>query len=100
MKPVINTDSDVIQMLRAKSTRQVLAEFVAALGQLVIHLHLEADLPDLSVNFHGRAMRLDVAQLTPDGQHLARWLLGLNANVLDPAFGARVDLPDTGGPVQ
>jgi len=90
------SDDQIIADMRAKSTRQVLAEFIAALGQLVIHLDLQADLPDLAINFHARLMRVDVARLTPDGQHLDEWITALNANVSDPAFGARVDLPPAG----
>jgi hypothetical protein len=99
MESPFQSDEQFVANVRAKSARQVLGEFIAALGQLVLHLEMPYELTDLSVNFHGRALRVDVAALSPDGEHLAEWLVGLNADVTDPAFGSRVSLP-TAGPVQ
>lgn len=93
------SDAELAAAMRAKPTRQVMAEFLFALSQLLIHHEAPADITDVSVNFHGRALRVDIAKLTDDGQHLEAWLLGLNANPLDEACGASVPLPST-GPVQ
>ena len=56
---------------------------------------------NLTMNFHGPARRLDIATVTPDGQQLEQWLLGLNMNLVDlEAFGTPVMLPAQGGTVQ
>jgi hypothetical protein len=95
------TDDQIVDAMRAKSARQVMAEFLLALGQLVLHHQVPGELTDLSVNFHGRQRRVDIASLTPDGQHLEAWLLGLNANVLDVEhLGMSVSLPTQQGMVQ
>jgi hypothetical protein len=86
-------DEEIIAEMRAKSTRQVLAEFMGALSQLILHLDLPATPNMLAVNFHGGLMRVDFARLTDDGQHITEWFVGLNANFCDPAFGARLPLP-------
>ena len=93
------TDAQFVENLRAKSTRQVLAEFVASLGQLVMHLNLQHEVTELSVNFHGPAMRLDIATVDASGEHLAAWLLALDANPVSPTFSQRLELPNA-GPVQ
>jgi hypothetical protein len=90
------SDAQLLADIRGKSTRHVLAEFMRAVSQLAVHLELP-DLAAVSVNFHGAAMRVDVATLTDDGQHLDHWLLGLNADVTDPQFGARLTLPGMDG---
>ena len=79
-----------------KTTHQLMAEFLFALGQLVLHLQVPAELTDLALNFHGRQMRLDIATLTPDGGHLQEWLLALDANPLSQRFGERLELPNAG----
>lgn len=91
-------DAQLAAEMQAKPARQVMAEFLYALTQLIVHHKVMHDVTDLSVNFHGGARRVDIATLTEDGQHLAQWLLGLNANVLDEQCGAPVGLPGTTGP--
>jgi hypothetical protein len=99
MENPFQSDADFAAAVRAKSTRRVLGEFVAALGELVIHLDLPHAITTLSVNYHGHQQRVDIATLTPDGQHLDEWLVALNADPVSPSFAARVDLPSL-GPVQ
>jgi hypothetical protein len=90
-------DAELAAEIQAKSPRQVMSEFLFALGQLVVHHGVQHGLTDLSVNFHGGALRLDIAKLTPDGQRLEQWLLGLNANIADVAhLGDAVSLPAQG----
>jgi hypothetical protein len=86
-------DEQLVANIRAKTTRQVLAEFIAVLGQLLIHLDVQAEITDLSVNFHGHLLRIDIAQLTDDGQHIAAWLCALDANPMSASFATRLDLP-------
>jgi hypothetical protein len=87
------SDEQFVANIRAKTTKQVLSEFIAALGQLVLKLEVQAELTDLSINFHGRLLRLDIAQLTDDGAHLAEWLCALDANPTSPQFATRLSLP-------
>jgi hypothetical protein len=89
------SDEDRIAEIQAKSRRQVMAEFMLALSQLLLHLELPADPTDISLNFHGRLMRIDIARLTADGQHLAEWFCAVNANLASPDFGQSVPLPGT-----
>jgi hypothetical protein len=84
---------DIIAAMQAKSRREVVGEFMLALSQLLLHLEVPADVTDISVNFHGRLMRIDIARLTDDGQHLAEWFIALNANLASPDFGQSVPLP-------
>jgi hypothetical protein len=84
---------DIIAAMQAKSRREVVGEFMLALSQLLLHLQVAADVTDISVNFHGRLMRIDIARLTDDGQHLAEWFIALNANLASPHFGESVPLP-------
>jgi hypothetical protein len=90
------TDEQLQDAMRAKSPKQVMAEFLFALGQLVVYHHISAEMTDLALNFHGRTMRVDIAKLTDDGQHLEHWLLGLNANLTDAGLGTPVSLPTMG----
>jgi hypothetical protein len=92
---VSQSDEDRIAEMQAKSRRQVMAEFMLALSQLLLHLDLPADPTDISLNFHGRLMRIDLARLTEDGEHIAEWFVGLNANLASPDFGRAVPLPGT-----
>ena len=93
------SDEQIVAAIKARSTRSVLGEFVLALSHLLIHLEVPAEMNQVSVNFHGVAMRVDIARLTDDGEHLAEWITALNANPMDPAFASRVPLPNM-GPVQ
>jgi hypothetical protein len=86
---------DIIAAMQAKSRREVVGEFMLALSQLLLHLQVAADVTDISVNFHGRLMRIDIARLTADGQHLAEWFCAVNANLASPDFGQSVSLPGT-----
>jgi hypothetical protein len=89
------TDEELVAAIKARSTRSVLAEFVLALSRLTIHCDLE--ITQVAVHFHGPLARVDIAKLTPDGGHLAEWLMAFNANPADPAFASRVELPDAAG---
>jgi hypothetical protein len=92
------TDEQLVAAIKAQSVRSLLGEFVLALSRLAIHLDLEVT--EVSVNFHGPLARVDIAKLTPDGAHLAEWVYGFNANPADVvAFGSPVRLPDA-GPMQ
>jgi hypothetical protein len=83
----------IIVVMQAKSRHEVVGEFMLALSQLLLHLQLPAEVTDISVNFHGRLMRIDIARLTADGQHLAEWFTALNANLASPHFGESMPLP-------
>jgi hypothetical protein len=53
---------------------------------------------NLSVNFHGAARRLDIARLTPDGQGLEAWVMGIDMNLVDlQTFGTPIGLPTPSG---
>jgi hypothetical protein len=80
-----------------KSAKQAVAELVLAAMQLVLVLGIDEDVANLSINFDGRARRVDIARMDAAGQHLDAWLCGLNANVADAAHvGERVPLPAQG----
>ena len=93
------TDEQFVATLQEKSTREMVGQVLVALGQLVLHLGIQQDLTDLSINFHGRQMRLDIATIDASGEHLAEWLCALSCDVRTPSFGERLQLPDA-GPVQ
>jgi len=97
MPPV--TDEQFVATLQDKSTREMVAQVLVALGQLVLHLGIQQDLTDLSINFHGRQMRLDLATIDASGEQLAEWLCALSCDVRTPGFGERLALPSV-GPVQ
>jgi hypothetical protein len=78
----------------AQSKRQALAHFVYATMQLLATFEIAAEVSDVSVNFHGRAMRVDIATIGADG-HLEQWLLGLAADPTHPRFAESVPLPGT-----
>ena len=91
------SDDQLIASIREKSPLQLMAEFLFALSQLLLYHVPEQEVTEVSVNFHGASMRVDIAKLTPDGQHLEAWLCGLNANVLDvERCGTPVPLPTSG----
>jgi hypothetical protein len=84
------------------TTRYAVAAFHLALIQLIETCGLQ-DIPltDLSVNFDGRSLRIDIARLTEDGQHIGEWLRGYSVDPRDLAtFGTPVSLPTPPGPVQ
>lgn len=55
-------------------------------------------LSDVTVNFDGRSMRIDIARLTPDGTHIGEWLRGYTVDPRDLAlFGTPVGLPGGDG---
>ena len=93
------TDEQFVATLQEKSTREMVGQVLVALGQLVLHLGIQQDLTDLSINFHGRQMRLDIATIDASGEHLSDWLLALSCDVRKPGFGERLALPSV-GPVQ
>jgi hypothetical protein len=52
------------------------------------------ELNDLSVNIHFRDSRIDIAKLTPEGEHLEQWICGFSIDPHDlSAFGTLVLLP-------
>ena len=96
---VMALDNDELAAaMQAKSPGQVMAEFLFALSQLLVHHKVPHEPTAVSVNFHGRALRVDIATLSDDGQHLEQWLLGLDANLLSEQCGQPVSLPGTQGP--
>src|SRR5262245_55402854 len=97
MQPV--TDEQFVATLQEKSTREMVGQVLVALGQLVLHLGIQQDLTALSINFHGPAMRLDLATVDATGEHLSEWLLALSCDMRKPGFGERLELPSV-GPVQ
>jgi hypothetical protein len=51
-------------------------------------------LADVTVNFDGRAMRIDIARLNEDGRHIAEFLRGYSVDPRDlEAFGRPAPLP-------
>ena len=57
----------------------------------------DIDINDVTVNIDYRARRIDIAKLTPDGQHIERWVGGFSIDPLDlPEFGLPVGLPVQG----
>ena len=80
-----------------KTAKQAVAELVLAAMQLVLVLGIDEDAANLTVNYDGRARRVDIARIDETGQHLEAWLTGLNANVADPAHvGETMPLPVQG----
>jgi len=81
--------------------RAAVAAFHLALIQLLEATGVELELTELSVNVHGGYLRIDIARLTPDGQHIAAWIAGYS---IDPrhlaTFGTPIPLPGMNGPVQ
>jgi hypothetical protein len=80
-----------------KTAKQAVAELVMAAMQLVLVLGIDEDAANLSVNYDGRARRVDIARIDAEGGHLDAWLFGLNANVADQAHvGESMPLPEQG----
>jgi hypothetical protein len=81
-------------------TRAAVALFQVVLVQLLESAGVgDIALSDLTVNINGRALRIDVARLTPDGQRIDQWLCGYSIDPHDLAkFGTPVPLPGTEGP--
>jgi hypothetical protein len=58
----------------------------------------DTELSDISVNFDGRSMRIDIARLSDDGRHIAEHLRGYTVDPHDlAAFGTPVGLPGMTG---
>jgi hypothetical protein len=84
-----------------KTAKQAVAELVLAAMQLLMVLGIDEDPANVTVNYDGRARRVDIARIDETGQHIEAWLTGLNANVVEMAHvGERVPLPAQGGTVQ
>ena len=67
-------------------TRAALAMFQLALVQLIESAGIgDIALTDLTVNMNGRQLRIDIARLTPDGQHIHEWLCGYSIDPRDLA---------------
>jgi len=79
------------------SVRAAVASFQLALIQLLEAAGVaDIELTDLSINVDGRSMRIDIARLAPDGQHIDQWLAGYSIDPRDlERFGTPVTLPGT-----
>ena len=81
-------------MAERMTTRGAVAVLDVAIVQLLEAAGITDDLTDLSINLDGRLLRIDIARLTPDGQHIDQWLCGFS---VDPrnldTFGTPVGLP-------
>jgi len=57
------------------------------------------DIDDVTVNINFRDRRIDIAKLTPDGNHIDHWICGFSIDPEDlSAFGTPVGLPGFSDP--